>query len=82
MTSGANAALGAYGSQAGAALGAAGQARASGYVGGANALSQGLGQYVGYTQGQDRNAMLMRAIGGGGGSSGGLMSELAGYGVF
>ena len=82
MTTGANAALGAYGSQAGAALGAAGQARASGYVGGANALSQGLGQYVGYTQGQDRNALLMRAIGGGGGGGGGLMSELAGYGVF
>jgi hypothetical protein len=42
-------------------------ARASGYLGGANALSQGLSQYMGYSQGQDRNALLSRAIGGGGG---------------
>lgn len=44
----------------------AAQARASGYMGTANALTQGLGQYLGYTQGQERNALLSRAIGGGG----------------
>ena len=37
----------------GQALGAAAQARASGYVGGANALSQGLGTYLNYSQGQN-----------------------------
>lgn len=46
---------------------AAAQARASGYMGGANALSQGLSQYMGYSQGQDRNALLRQSIGGGGG---------------
>jgi hypothetical protein len=51
----------------GEAGGQAAQARASGYMGGANALSQGLSQYIGYSQGQERNALLSRAIGGGGG---------------
>ena len=51
----------------GEAGGQAAQARASGYMGGANALTQGLGQYLSYGQGQDRNALLARAIGGGGG---------------
>ena len=37
----------------GQALGAAAQARASGYVGGANALAQGLGTYLNYQQGQN-----------------------------
>ena len=46
----------------GEAIGAAGQARASGYMGGANALSQGLNSYLGYRQGQDRNALLSRAM--------------------
>jgi hypothetical protein len=41
---------------------AAAQARASGYMGGANALSQGLGQYIIYSQGQDRNALLRQSI--------------------
>jgi len=45
----------------------AAQARASGYMGQANALSQGLGQYINYSQGQDRNALLQQLIGGGGG---------------
>ena len=45
-------------SNVGQALGAAAQARASGYVGGANALSQGLGTYLNYQQGQNfLNAM-------------------------
>jgi hypothetical protein len=54
----------------GEAGGQAAQARASGYMGGANALSQGLSQYMGYSQGQQRNALLSRAIGGGGGGGG------------
>jgi hypothetical protein len=40
----------------------AAQARASGYMGGANALSQGLGQYINYGQGQDRNALLRQSL--------------------
>lgn len=47
----------------GEAGGQAAQARASGYMGGANALSQGLNQYLNYSQGQQRNALLQRAIG-------------------
>ena len=54
----------------GEAGGQAAQARASGYMGGANALSQGLGQYINYSQGQQRNALLSRAMGGGGGGGG------------
>lgn len=37
-----------YANQAGAAYGAAGQAQASGYMGTANAISGGVGQYLGY----------------------------------
>ena len=45
-------------SNVGQALGAAAQARASGYIGGANALAQGLGTYLNYQQGQNfLNAM-------------------------
>jgi len=72
----------------GEAGGQAAQARASGYMGGANALTQGLSNYMGYSQGQDRNALLRQSIGNrgyGGASSfggGGLMDELSGYGVF
>ena len=46
----------------GEAGGQAAQARASGYLGQANALSQGLGQYINYSQGQDRNALLQQLI--------------------
>jgi hypothetical protein len=46
----------------GEAGGQAAQARASGYMGGVNALTQGLGQYINYSQGQDRNALLSRAM--------------------
>ena len=45
----------------------AANARASGYIGGANALSQGLTGYLNYSQGQQRNALLSRAIGNRGG---------------
>lgn len=47
----------------GEAGGQAAQARASGYMGGANALSQGLGQYINYGQGQDRNALFQQMLG-------------------
>ena len=40
-------------SNVGQALGAAGQARASGYMGGANALTGALGTYLNYQQGQN-----------------------------
>ena len=69
--------LGAAGTQmasnVGNAIGAAGQARASGYMGGANALSGALGQYMNYNQQQQQNALLRQAIGnrGGGGFGGG-----------
>ena len=63
-------------SNVGEAIGAGAQARASGYMGQANALSQGLSNYMGYSQGQDRNALLQQMInkqqpygGGGGGGS-------------
>jgi hypothetical protein len=67
--------LGAAGTQmasnVGQAIGAAGQARASGYMGGANALSGALGQYMNYNQQQQQNALLNRAIGTRGGFGGG-----------
>jgi hypothetical protein len=47
-----------YAGQAGAAYGAAGQAAASGYMGAANAISGGLGQYLNYTS----NNNLLAAI--------------------
>jgi len=62
MTAGSTGALGAYGAGASEAMGAAAQARASGYMGGANALSQGLGQYINYSQGQDRNALFRQML--------------------
>ena len=65
---------------------AAAQARASGYMGGANALSQGLSSYMGYSQGQDRNALLRQSIanrgygagGGGYGYGGGQLNPASG----
>ena len=53
-----------YASGAGEAIGQAGQARASGYMGQANALSQGLGQYMGYSQNQSMMNMLGQNRGG------------------
>lgn len=60
----------AYATGAGEAGMQAANARASGYIGGANALSQGLTGYLNYSQGQQRNALLSQAIGGGGGGGG------------
>lgn len=61
---------GQFGQNIGANLIGAGNARASGYVGMANALTGGLGQYLNYSQTQDlldmyRNAPGGTAIGGG-----------------
>lgn len=56
---------------------AAAQARASGYMGGANALSQGLTGYLNYGQGQDRNELLRQSIANRGGYTG--TEPYAGY---
>jgi len=54
----------AYATGAGEALGAAGQARASGYMGAANAISGGVGQYLGYQSNNNLlNALQNRSIG-------------------
>jgi hypothetical protein len=57
-------ALGAYGRGAGEALGAAGQARASAYMGQANAITGGLNQYLNYQNQQQQNALLQNVLGG------------------
>jgi hypothetical protein len=53
-------------SNVGQAMGAAAQARASGYMGGANALSGATGQYINYQQNQATNSLLSQALGRGG----------------
>jgi hypothetical protein len=52
-------------SNVGNAMGSAAAARASGYVGGANALTSGLGTYLNYSQGQNMVNALQRGGGGG-----------------
>jgi hypothetical protein len=49
-------------SNVGQAMGAAAQARASGYMGVANAASGGLGQYMNYQQNQATNSLLSQAL--------------------
>jgi hypothetical protein len=71
-----------YANAAGEAIGAAGQARASGYMGSANSLSGALGQYMNYNQQQQQNQLLTQlmnrnagiygSIGTGGGYGGGV----------
>jgi hypothetical protein len=51
-----------YANAAGEALGAGAQARASGYMGAANAVSGGVGQYTGYQQNQINNSLLQQAL--------------------
>jgi len=58
-----------YASGMGEALGAGAQARASGYMGTANAIGGGIGQYMGYQQGQATNSLLQQALGRGGSPS-------------
>ena len=50
-------------SNVGQAQAAAAQARASGYMGGANALSSNLGQYLNYSQGQNLLNLLAQRQG-------------------
>jgi hypothetical protein len=58
-------AAGQFGANAGNLMTGAGAARASGYVGGANALSSGLGQYMNYTQSQNLlNRLLPQQVAG------------------
>lgn len=58
-------AAGQFGTNAGNLMTGAGAARASGYVGGANALSSGLGQYMNYTQSQNLlNRLLPQQVAG------------------
>jgi len=51
-----------YANAAGEAIGAGAQARASGYMGAANAISGGIGQYAGYQQNQINNSLLQQAL--------------------
>lgn len=57
-----------YANAAGEAIGAGAQARASGYMGVANAVAGGLGQYMNYGQQQQQNSLLQSAINRGSGS--------------
>ena len=52
-----------YGTNAGNLITSGGAARASGYVGGANALTSGLGQYMNYTQNQNLMNRLLPTAG-------------------
>jgi len=75
-----------YATGAGEALGAGAQARASGYMGMANAAAGGVGQYMNYQQNQATNSLLQQALrdrnsgaGYGGGGGGGYQDP---YGRF
>jgi hypothetical protein len=65
----------AYASGAGEAFGAGAQARASGYMGMANAIGGGLNQYMNYSQNQAQNSLLQQALRQRGGYGGGVGSE-------
>jgi hypothetical protein len=77
---------GQFGSNLAETIGAGAQARASGYMGAANAITGGVGQYMNYQQNQAQNSLLQQALaqrggygGGGGGGYGG--GYVPGYGV-
>ena len=57
-------AAGQFGTNAGNLMTSGAAARASGYVGGANALNSGLGQYMNYTQNQNLMNRLLPQAGG------------------
>jgi hypothetical protein len=69
-------AAGQFGQNQSAGLANAAQARASGYVGGANALTGGLNQYLNYTQSQNMLGMLQNRGGAGGYGTGGVNADL------
>lgn len=54
--------MGNMASNVGEAMGAGAQARASGYMGMANAIGGGLNQYLNYSQNQAQNALLQQAL--------------------
>jgi hypothetical protein len=68
-----------YASGAGEALGAGAQARASGYMGMANAAAGGLGQYMNYGQQQQQNSLLQQVLNRNQGYGGGTGSTGTGY---
>jgi 2-polyprenyl-6-methoxyphenol hydroxylase-like FAD-dependent oxidoreductase len=79
-----------YATGAGEALGAGAQARASGYIGAANAMGGGLNQYMNYSQNQAQNSLLQQALArnspsnpytGTGGYGAGYTGDVPGYGV-
>jgi hypothetical protein len=71
-----------YAGQAGAAYGAAGQAAASGYMGMANAISGGIGQYLNYQSNNSLiNALNRPGSGGGGGGGGSYVPADYGFGT-
>lgn len=65
----------AYATGAGEALGAGAQARASGYMGAANAISGGVNQYMNYNQNQAQNSLLQQVLTQRGGYGGTQMSQ-------
>lgn len=71
-------AAGQFGTNAGNLMTGAGAARASGYVGGANALTSGLGQYMNYTQSQNLMNRLLPQSGVAGPSNAALEAQMYG----
>jgi hypothetical protein len=66
-----------YATGAGEALGAGAQARASGYIGGANAISGGVGQYLGYQSNNNLiNALQNRSSAYGGSPSNAQIEQM------
>lgn len=91
--SGTAASAGTYGANAAQLMQDVGAARASGYVGGANALTNAISNYLGSSSGQNLGSNLSGLYnrvssyfggggGGGGGSNAGLMENLNQLGVF
>jgi hypothetical protein len=78
---------GQFGSNMAETLGAGAQARASGYMGMANAIGGGLNQYMNYSQNQAQNSLLQQALGrnqgytGTGGYGAGYTGDVPGYGM-
>lgn len=64
-----------YANNAGNLMTSGAAARASGYVGGANALTGGLNSYLNYTQGQNLLNRFMPQVGGGGGGAGAMTNS-------
>jgi len=78
---------GQFGSNMAETLGAGAQARASGYMGAANAIGGGLNQYMNYSQNQAQNSLLQQALArnqgytGTGGYGAGYTGDVPGYGM-